>query len=133
MTMVEGRGSGVKVEIMVALRIPDVGPLSARKYNGQRLIVFGGEVFFSQEGRAAGGSVIRLIGVLAVGTVGTVDTVDTVGLGHDDELWWWKVILYAMKDKRTLPRPTLRGRAEQERSREGGDSVYLLFGGCDCG
>ena len=76
MTMVEGRGSGVKVEIMIALRIPDVGSLSARKHNGERLVVFGGEDLFSQEGRAAGGSVIR-IGVLTVGTV-----------GHHDELWW---------------------------------------------
>ena len=83
--MVEGRGSGVKVEIMIALGIPDVGSLSAREYNGQRLVVFGGEVLLCQEGRAAGGSVIR-IDVLTVGTVGTVSTVYTVG--HDAELWW---------------------------------------------
>ena len=74
-TVVEGGGSGVEIEVVIALRVPHVGSLSACKYNGQRLVVFGGEVLLSQEGCLTGSGVIRT----------GVPTVNAVGF--HDEIW----------------------------------------------
>ena len=89
--MVEGRGSGVEIQIMVALGIPDVGSLRAREYNREGLVVFGGVVFFGQEGCAARGSAVR-IDVVTVGAV-----------GYHDEIGWKVNLRYTYergKDKR---------------------------------
>ena len=73
-TVVEGGGSGVEVEVMIALWIPHVGSLSACKYNGQRLVVSSGEVLLSQEGCPTGSGVIRT-GMPTVNAVGFHDEI----------------------------------------------------------
>jgi hypothetical protein len=74
--MVESRRGRVEVEILTTFRIPDIGPLGAGKYDGERLIVLGGEVLFSCE-RSVGAHGARRGWKVAIGVV-------TVAfLGHD--------------------------------------------------